>query len=192
MQFVLEQKSCINLWNVSRIPWYRITTLNTGSFFSMKRFLTILFSLSLCSCQTSNNPFVSKSSILKAKTTAYTSSEKDHLKYKKKTASGKTLKNNHSIATDWSILPVNTIVKIDKQIYTVEDYGSALVKPKNDIPVIDIYLPSRTAMNRYGVHWHNNVEIVQWGSFEESLEILKDRLRYEHCRIMYKRIREKM
>lgn len=124
------------------------------------------------------------------KLTAYTSSEKDHIKYGKKTAIGTTLKVNKSIATDWSEFPVNTVIKIEGHNYVVDDYGSALVA--KTIPVIDIYKPSRREMNRFGAKHSYDVKVVKWGSFEQSAEILKSRLKYTHCRTMYNNIQSQL
>lgn len=127
------------------------------------------------------------------RTTAYTANEKDHLKYKKKTACGTTLKVNQSIATDWSQFPVGTVLRINNEQRVVDDYGKFIEKAdKYPIPTVDIYQPTRKSMNQWGVKFFDNVEIVQMGSFEKSLEILKDRLKYSHCRLMYERILEKI
>lgn len=123
------------------------------------------------------------------RTTAYTANEKDHLKYKKKTASGTTLTTNRSVATDWSIIPVGTVLRIDNNEYVVDDYGSFILNAKKlPVPTVDVYQPNRKKMNQWGVRHFDDVEIVQMGSFEKSLEILKDRLRYKHCRVMYEDI----
>ena len=119
------------------------------------------------------------------KTTAYTHNEKDHTKYKKKNAIGTTLKAGKSAASDWAIFPVGTVIKIDNKVYEIDDYGSALINPKEGFPVIDIYQPSIKAMNVYGAKYHNNIEIIKWGSWEESANILKDRLQYRQCKLMY-------
>lgn len=125
------------------------------------------------------------------RTTAYTSCEPDHLKYKKKTAVGTTLQPEKSIATDWSQFPVGTVLKIDGRTFEVDDYGSAMVFSKHSIPTIDVYKTSRREMNRWGVR-HFQAEVVQFGSYERSLKILKDRLRFRQCRAMYDRILQKI
>ena len=126
------------------------------------------------------------------RTTAYTHGESDHLKYGRKTAIGTTLKSKKSIATDWSVFPVGTKLKINENVYEVDDYGSALVKPLGVTPTVDIYLPSRSQMNKWGVKHFTNIEVVEWGDYEKSANLLKDRLRYSHCRVMYQRIRQKL
>ncbi len=143
-----------------------------------------------CSC--TNLSKLNKSKFILIRTTAYTESEKDHIKYKNKTAIGTTLKQG-VIATDWSIFPVGTKLKIDNNLYEVSDYGSALVKsPDTKIPTVDIYTISKRKMNEWGVRFFDKVEIVEFGSYQESLKILKDRLKYPHCRIMFNRIQEKL
>lgn len=125
-------------------------------------------------------------------TTAYHSEEKDHLKYGNKSANGERLVNKWHVASDWSVFPVGTKLKIGGNVYVVNDYGSKLVNhTRKGLPIVDVYQPSKKAMNNWGVRFFNNVEIVEWGSYERSLFILKDRLKYAHCRYMYDQINHK-
>ena len=91
------------------------------------------------------------------RTTAYTHSEAGHLVYGRQTASGTTLQSGkvNSAAADWSVFPVGTKFKIvgEDTVYEVEDYGSALVGTET----IDIYRPSRSSMNQWGVR-HVDIE----------------------------------
>jgi 3D (Asp-Asp-Asp) domain-containing protein len=118
------------------------------------------------------------------RTTAYTCSEADHIQYGSKNAAGTYLRYSEKVrsaAADWSFYPVGTVFRIKgmPQLYVVDDYGSALT----GTGTIDMYKPSRAMMNQWG---RRNVEIsiVQWGSFERSAEILKDRTKFPHCRQM--------
>lgn len=108
------------------------------------------------------------------RTTAYTHSESDHIKYGARTAAGTGLKYGQvrSAAADWSIYPVGTVFQIegDSALYIVDDYGSALVGTRT----IDLYKPSQSAMHRWGVR-RVNIRIVKWGSVAKSLAILKPR-----------------
>lgn len=122
------------------------------------------------------------------RTTAYTCSESDHLKYGSSNAIGTQLKYNdrvRSAAADWSFYPLGTVFKIKglPYLYVVDDYGSALT----GAGTIDIYQPSRDMMDTWG---RRNVEIsvVQWGSLERSAAILSKRTSYDHCRQMYANI----
>jgi 3D (Asp-Asp-Asp) domain-containing protein len=122
------------------------------------------------------------------RTTAYTCSESDHIKYGSKNATGTNLRYSNKVrsaAADWSFYPVGTVFRVKgmPQLYVVDDYGSALT----GTGTIDMYQPSREMMNLWG---RRNVEIsvVQWGSFERSAEILKDRVKYPHCRQMLSNI----
>ena len=106
------------------------------------------------------------------RTTAYTCSESDHLKYGSSNAIGTQLKYNdrvRSAAADWSFYPLGTVFKI------------------KGLPYLDIYQPSRDMMDTWG---RRNVEIsvVQWGSLERSAAILSKRTSYDHCRQMYANI----
>lgn len=121
---------------------------------------------------------------LVVRTTAYTHTESDHIKYGNKSATGDALKYGgltRSAAADWSVYPLGTVFKIKGEPFTyeVDDYGSALVGTKT----IDIYKPSRGEMNDWGVR-NVNIEVVQWGSKEESLKTLIPRSKYSHIRQM--------
>jgi 3D (Asp-Asp-Asp) domain-containing protein len=122
------------------------------------------------------------------RTTAYTSTENDHLIYGKKNATGTQLRYSNrvrSAAADWSFYPVGTTFRIKglPYLYVVDDYGSALA----GTGTIDIYKPSQEVMKLWG---SRNVEltIVQWGSFTRSAELLKQRTSFGHCRQMLSNI----
>lgn len=122
------------------------------------------------------------------RTTAYTCSEDDHIQYGSKNAIGTTLKYSSSVrsaAADWSFYPLGTVFKINghSQLYVVDDYGSALA----GAGTIDIYHPNKAMMNAWG---RRNVEInvLKWGSFQQSAAILSKRKDFSHCRQMYANI----
>lgn len=124
------------------------------------------------------------------RTTAYTHNERDHRKYGRMTAAGTRLKygNVRSAAADWSRFPVGTRFKIrgEPHLYVVEDYGNALVGTST----IDLYTPSFRSMNRWGVR-NVPIEIVQWGSYDQSLKIMKPRSRHPHVREMVRSIEKR-
>jgi 3D (Asp-Asp-Asp) domain-containing protein len=118
------------------------------------------------------------------RTTAYTCSEDDHLIYGSRNATGTPLRYTNrvrSAAADWSFYPVGTTFRVKglPYLYVVDDYGSALT----GTGTIDIYKPNKDIMNLWG---RRNVEIniVQWGSFTRSAEILSQRTKFDHCRQM--------
>jgi 3D (Asp-Asp-Asp) domain-containing protein len=118
------------------------------------------------------------------RTTAYTHTESDHLIYGAKNATGTELRYTNrvrSAAADWSFYPVGTTFRIKglPYLYVVDDYGSALT----GTGTIDIYNPTKEVMNLWGTR---NVElnIVQWGSFTRSAELLSKVKNYDHCRTM--------
>ena len=86
-----------------------------------------------------------------------------------------------SAAADWSRWPAGTIFRIVStgQLYRVEDYGWALAGRNT----IDLYMPSREAMNGWGTR-HELIQIVQWGDPEESLRRLAPHTRYRHIKRM--------
>lgn len=87
-----------------------------------------------------------------------------------------------SAAADWSVYPLGTMFKIKglPHTYVVDDYGSALVGTNT----IDIFKPSLSKMRKWGTR-KSEITVVQWGSYERSLRLLKGRTRYNHCRRMY-------
>lgn len=122
------------------------------------------------------------------RTTAYTHTEADHIKYGSRTASGTSLKYGQirSAAADWSVYPVGTVFQIegDSALYIVDDYGSALVGTKT----IDLYKPTSSSMNIWGVR-KVNIRIVKWGCYVKSLAILKPRQsKASHVREMVSRL----
>lgn len=122
------------------------------------------------------------------KTTAYTHSESDHIVYGVKNAAGGNLKYGsvRSAAADWSVYPVGTQFQIDgdAHVYEVDDYGSALV----GTATIDLYKPSRAAMNDWGSR-RVSIHVIKWGSFLKSLAIMKPRERKSpHVRAMVGKI----
>ena len=130
--------------------------------------------------------------MLEIRSTAYSHSEADHLKYGRKNAIGSRLKygQTRSAVADWSRYPLGIKFKIvgnEDTLYIVDDYGSALVGED----VIYLYKPTLRQMRQWGV-CHVEVEIIEWGSFEESLRILKPRARYaSHVRRMVRQIQAK-
>lgn len=145
----------------------------------------IFLSLFLVSCS-----HVSKPQKVDIRVTAYCPQEQDHIKYKNKSAAGTNLIKGKSIAADWSIYPVGTILKFNNNNYVVDDYGSYIMKD-HGVPTIDLYVSNKREMKNWGVR-EMEAEIIQIGDYEKSAEILKNRLKYKHCNVMYKRIQEKL
>ena len=119
-----------------------------------------------------------------ARTTAYTCSEWDHLRYGKRSASGTPLmygQRVRSAAADWSFYPVGTTFRIKgrPELFVVDDYGSALT----GTATIDLYKPNKQMMKAWGLR-QVEIEIQRWGSMERSAQILSQRTRYRHCRAM--------
>lgn len=119
------------------------------------------------------------------RTTAYTHTEGDHVSYGPRSASGTRLsytETHRSAAADWSVYPLGTKFKIKGQpyIYTIDDYGSALV----GTATIDIYQPTRSLMRSWGTRVVE-IEVIEWGSTRKSMEMLASRRGYRHCKNMY-------
>jgi hypothetical protein len=65
------------------------------------------------------------------------------------------------------------------RLYVVDDYGSALVGTNT----IDLYMPSRREMANWGSR-RVNIELLEVGSYQQSLKILKPRSRIAYVRRM--------
>jgi 3D (Asp-Asp-Asp) domain-containing protein len=113
------------------------------------------------------------------RTTAYTRKEKGGIQ----NALGKYLSGHHvmSAAADWSRFPLGTRFRIvsTREEYIVDDYGTALI----GTDTIDLYKPTKLEMKRWGVR-NVDIDVLQWGSEEESLRVLGPRAKHETARRM--------
>lgn len=145
--------------------------------------LLLLIMLSACSCSAANLKSKDFNKTFQVRTTAYSHTESDHVKYGRKNAVGtKLLSGNiRSAAADWSVFPVGTQFKIEgrPEVFVIDDYGSALVGTRT----IDIYQTSKKGIRNWGVR-HVNITILKWGSYTKSEQILSDRIEYGHIRKM--------
>jgi 3D (Asp-Asp-Asp) domain-containing protein len=120
------------------------------------------------------------------RTTAYCGSEGSG----KHNATGEYLSGRHvrSAASDWSRYPLGTrfrVVGMDDE-YVIDDYGTALIGTNT----IDLYKPSRAEMRTWGVR-HVDIDVLQWGSHEQSLKVLRPRKRSGMVRRMIASIESK-
>ena len=86
-----------------------------------------------------------------------------------------------SAAADWSRWPAGTVFRLlsTGQVYKVDDYGWALAGRNT----IDLYMPSRSAMNAWGAR-EEGIQILRWGNSNESLRLLQAHQGYRHIRRM--------
>ncbi len=128
---------------------------------------------------------IARTQFQRVRTTAYTHTESDHLQHGSKTCIGTTLRYDaiHSAAADWSRWPLGTTFRIldTGEVCRVDDIGWAL-SGRN---TIDLYKPSRGAMNSWGTRTVN-IEILNWGDDREALDILRKRSKYAHVQRMVK------
>ena len=128
---------------------------------------------------------IARTQFQRVRTTAYTHTEGDHLKHGSQTCIGTTLRYDaiHSAAADWSRWPLGTTFRIldTGEICKVDDIGWAL-SGRN---TIDLYKPSRGAMNAWGTRVVN-IEILDWGDDREALAVLRKRSKYAHVQRMVK------
>ena len=171
---------------------------------ALKSFLPVVaavLSAFLCSCASSNladakiykngkSVQVDNAKFYRVRTTAYSHVEADSLQYGRGNAAGGILKYGmvRSAASDWSVFPLGTVFKIEglPYIYQIDDYGSALVGTKT----IDLYKPNFAGIKDWGAR-NVNIKVLKWGSFDQSLAILSDRVKHPHCRQMYNSIQRR-
>lgn len=136
----------------------------------------------LVSCETPTKPISSAAAVSgrfkKVRTTAYTHSEGSSRNAIGRRLSGGGIK---SAGSDWSRFPLGTRFRVVQtgETHVIDDYGWALVGTNT----IDLYKTSRGAMRRWGVR-HVDIEILHWGSDEESLKVLRPRHRVRNVRRM--------
>jgi 3D (Asp-Asp-Asp) domain-containing protein len=122
---------------------------------------------------------LAKTQFQTVRTTAYTHTEADHVQYTNHNALGSALSSGtvNSAAADWSRWPAGTVFKVLEtgELYRVDDYGWAL-SGRN---TIDLYKPTRMAMNHWGVR-EVNIQVLEWGDINYSYQVLKPRARYPH------------
>lgn len=122
---------------------------------------------------------------VEVKTTAYCHTERAHRRYGKSNAVDGRLAAAewNSAAADWSRFPMGTKFRIlgSNRLYVVDDYGSALVGTNT----IDLYMPSRREMVSWGSR-RVTIELLEVGSYQQSLKVLKPRSRIAYVRRMVK------
>ena len=131
-------------------------------------------------CATQSKPsLVGGHRMQKVRTTAYTHTESGG----SHNALGCHLSGCHvmSAASVWSRFPLGTRFRIanTNEEYVIDDYGTALV----GTDTIDLYKASRFDMQRWGVR-HIDIEVLQWGSEEQSLKVLAPRAKHHSVRRM--------
>lgn len=136
--------------------------------------LTFAFASALTSCATQTAPVArtdTRERVQKVRTTAYTHNEGGS---GARNAIGGRLAGGklRSAAADWSRFPLGTRFRVVRtgQEYVIDDYGGALVGTST----IDLYKTSRGEMYRWGVR-HEEIQVLHWGSKDDSLRILRQR-----------------
>jgi 3D (Asp-Asp-Asp) domain-containing protein len=123
-----------------------------------------------CATQTPVATTTPTKRICKVRTTAYTHAEKGG----GRNAIGTRLSSNSvkSAAADWSRWPLGTKFRIvgTDEVFQIDDYGSALI----GTGTIDLYKTNRLQMNQWGVR-KVDIDVIEWGSPEHSLEVLTPR-----------------
>jgi 3D (Asp-Asp-Asp) domain-containing protein len=124
--------------------------------------------------------------IANVRTTAYTHTETGG----RRNAIGVRLSgaNIMSAASDWSRFPLGTRFQIvgTSDRYVIDDYGGALIGTNT----IDLYKNSRAAMRQWGVR-KVDIDIIEWGSKEQSLKVLAPRRKHRLIRRMIADLEER-
>jgi 3D (Asp-Asp-Asp) domain-containing protein len=86
-----------------------------------------------------------------------------------------------SAAADWGRWPAGTTFRLVStgQVYRVDDYGWAL-SGRN---TIDLYMSNQREMNTWGVR-QEPIEVLHWGSTQESLRLLAPHAEHKHIKRM--------
>jgi 3D (Asp-Asp-Asp) domain-containing protein len=139
-------------------------------------------------CATQSKPtLTSGRRIQNVRTTAYTNKEGGSGYHN---ALDCRLSGQHvmSAASDWSHYPLGTRFRIasTNEEYIIDDYGGALI----GTDTIDLYKPSRLEMKRWGVR-HVDIDILEWGSEEQSLKVLAPRTKHRCARQMVAGLQQK-
>ena len=146
--------------------------------------LTLLSAVALLDVSCATRPQTASVSakpphIGKVRTTAYTHTEAGG----RRNAIGTRLsgKNVMSAASDWSRWPLGTKFRIvgTDDVFQIDDYGSALI----GTGTIDLYKTNRLAMKKWGVR-SVDIEVLEWGSTQRSLEVLAPRKSNRRVRAM--------
>jgi len=86
-----------------------------------------------------------------------------------------------SAASDWSHFPLGTKFRIvdTNEVFQIDDYGPALI----GTDTIDLYKMNHLAIRRWGVR-HVDIDILEWGSDQQSLQVLTPRAHNRQIRRM--------
>src|SRR5246127_2237657 len=140
-------------------------------------------------CATQSKPILTTSGrrIPNVRTTAYTELEGGSGHHN---ALGQYLSGRHvlSAASDWSRYPLGTRFRLadTNEEYIIDDYGNALV----GTDTIDLYKVSRSEVRNWGVRYVD-IDILQWGSEEESLKVLAPRCKHRCVKKMVAALEKK-
>lgn len=162
----------------------------------MSSFLKLTFALSatciLAGCASQPQPTIRSAGwpnsrrLEHVRTTAYSRGEDGG----KRNAVGRKLSRGkcRSAASDWSRFPLGTRFRIvgTKEEFIIDDYGTALIGTNT----IDLYKHTRLEMKRWGVR-HVDIDILEWGSDEDSLKVLRPRAKHRSVRRMIAALEKK-
>jgi 3D (Asp-Asp-Asp) domain-containing protein len=176
-------------WDQGRKLWLAISSFNGYSrriqlqATTLRLALACLIAAFLASCAT--QPPAKRTSAklhrMNVRTTAYCVHERGGGGRRNAVGEYLSCRNVRSAASDWSRFPLGTRFKIVEtaEEYVIDDYGTALVGTNT----IDLYKPTRLQMKRWGVR-QVDIDILQWGSDEQSIKVLAPRAKHRTPRRM--------
>ena len=106
-------------------------------------------------------------------------------------AVGTYLSGRHVLSaafSDWSRYPLGTRFRLadTSEEYVIDDYGNALV----GTDTIDLFQEHRSEVKNWGVRYVD-IDILQWGSDEQSLKVLAPRRKHNCVRKMVAALEKK-
>jgi 3D (Asp-Asp-Asp) domain-containing protein len=149
-----------------------------SAFVQTSKFLRLALILiaagTLASCAVAPQSIITSAAarrIAHVRTTAYCANEGGS---GRRNATGEYLSGRkvRSASADWSRYPLGTrfrVVGSDEE-YMIDDYGGALIGTNT----IDLHKPDRVEVRKWGTR-HVDIDVLQWGSHEQSLKVLRPR-----------------
>ena len=135
--------------------------------------LACIAALVLASCATTPQP-ARRSAVRRITHVRTTAFCRDEAGSGKHNATGQRLSASgvRSAASDWSRYPLGTRFRVagSNDEHVIDDYGWALI----GTDTIDLHKATRAEVARWGVR-HVDIEVLEWGSRDRSLKLLRPR-----------------
>lgn len=151
----------------------------------------VILSPAICTTAPAGGTGETAAQTVPVKASAYSSGAQCNGPWAARNAVGGRLKAGevNSAAADWSRFPLGTKFRVKEtgKVYQVDDYGSAMVGKDK----VDLFMADYGQVARWGLR-NVNLEIVEWGSHEQSLKILKPRAKAGYVKRMVEQLEAKL